>query len=216
VIRRASRGGFSLVELIIALTLLVLVLGLPAMILRSSSMAYSTGTSTGEIDLSSRRSLDLLASRLVSSALGRIPAAAAGPDVPHTAVTFQVATGFDGDATVWAPDERIALEPEPGEAVDGADNDGDGLVDEHRIVLIRDLGLATERTTVVCRRVARSLEGELPGNGLDDNGNGFVDEGGLLIAFDGERVLLALTLERRDAFRAPIVSTAQRTIALRN
>lgn len=215
---RPSRAGYSLVELAVAVTLLVIVLGLPALILGTSSRAYHTSTTAGEVDLRARRALDVIAARLASSALGQIPAAGTGAGFPHSTLTYRVATGydFDTDETDWAPDERLELQPEPGDPVDGADNDGDGLIDEHRLVLIRDLGLATERTQVLCTRVARSLEGELPGNGIDDNGNGFVDEAGLMIAFEGERVLLALTVERRDLFRAPIVHTARRSVALRN
>jgi hypothetical protein len=214
--RRAPRAGYSLVELAVAMTLLIVVFALPALLLDTSSRAYSTGSSAGEVDLASRRALETLARRLEFSALDRIPAAAAGPGVPFSTIDFQVVNGYvDGEAT-FGEVERIALQPEPGEADDGIDNDGDGLVDEQVLVWTRDVGLPNERSRVLCRRVRRALEGEVPANGVDDNGNGLVDEGGLTILFDGERVVLSLSVERRDAYGVNVLQTARRTVALRN
>jgi hypothetical protein len=209
----STRRGHSLIELCVALTLLIIVLGLPALLLDTSSRAFSTGSRSSEVDLAARRALDTTAERLSGSGLDEI---AALPGQPNSSVVFRAATGFAGGAIVWGNDERIELQVEPGELVDGADNDGDGLIDEHRVLWTRDLGLASERTQVLCTRVRRSLDGEIPGNGLDDNGNGFVDEAGLMITLDGESIGLALTVERRDAFGTAILHTARRTVALRN
>lgn len=211
--RSHARRGHSLIELCVALTLLVIVLGLPALLLDTSSRAFSTGSRSSEVDLAARRTLDAIAERLAGSGLDEI---AALPGQPNSSVVLRVATGYAAGAIVWGNDERIELVVEPGELVDGADNDSDGLVDEHRVLWTRDLGLASERTQVLCTRVRRSLEGEVPGNGLDDNANGSVDEAGLMITLDGESVAIALTVERRDAFGTTILHTAQRTVALRN
>ena len=211
--RSNARRGHSLIELCIALTLLIIVLGLPALLLDTSSRAFSTGSRSSEVDLAARRALDTTAERLSGSGADEI---AALPGQPNSSVVFHAATGFAGGAIVWGNDERIELQVEPGELVDGADNDGDGLIDEHRVLWTRDLGLASERTQVLCTRVRRSLEGEIPGNGIDDNGNGFADEAGLMITVDGESIGLALTVERRDAFGTAILHTARRTVALRN
>ena len=211
--RSNARRGHSLIELCVALTLLIIVLGLPALLLDTSSRAFSTGSRSSEVDLAARRALDTTAERLAGSGLDDI---AILPNQPNSSVVFRVATGFAGGAIVWGNDERIELAVEPGELVDGADNDGDGLIDEHRVLWTRDLGLASERTQVLCTRVRRSLEGEIPGNAIDDNGNGFADEAGLMITVDGESIGLALTVERRDAFGTAILHTARRTVALRN
>ena len=207
------RRGHSLVELAVALTLLLVVFGLPAMLLDTSSRAFSTGARSSEVDLAARRALDSIAGRLARSGAEELVLV---PGEPNSSVVFRVATGFAAGVIVWGNDERIELQIEPGETVDGADNDGDGVVDEHRLVWTRDLGLATERSSVLCTRVRRSLEGEIAGNGLDDNGNGLVDEAGLMITLEGEEARIALTVERRDAFGTVIVHTAQRNVALRN
>jgi hypothetical protein len=209
----SARSGHSLIELCVALTLLVIVLGLPALLLDTSSRAFSTGSRASEVDLAARRTLDTVAERLAGSGVDEI---AALPGQPNSTIVLRAATGFAAGAILWGNDERIELQPEPGELVDGADNDGDGLVDEHRVLWTRDLGLLSERTQVLCSRVRRSLEGEVPGNSVDDNGNGFADEAGLMITLDGESIGIALTVERRDAFGTAILHTARRTVALRN
>jgi hypothetical protein len=214
VTRSTARRGHSLIELCIALTLLIIVLGLPALLLDTSSRAFSTGSRSSEVDLAARRALDTIAERLSGSGAADIVGLL--PGQPSSSIVFRAATGYAGNAIVWGNDERIELQVEPGEVIDGADNDGDGLIDEQRVLWTRDLGLPSERTQVLCTRVRRSLEGEIPGNAKDDNGNGFVDEAGLMITIDGESIGLALTVERRDAFGTAILHTARRTVALRN
>jgi hypothetical protein len=63
--------------------------------------------------------------------------------------------------------------------------------------------------------VREALEGEAF-NGLDDNGNGLVDERGLAIELDGDVLTVHLSLERRGPDGAPIVRTQQTSVRLRN
>lgn len=51
------------------------------------------------------------------------------------AFTFQIRTGFAGDATDWSTPITFGLAPSPGEIPgDGTDNDGDGQTDEQQLV----------------------------------------------------------------------------------
>ena len=59
------------------------------------------------------------------------------------------------------------------------------------------------------------LEGELP-NGIDDNGNGLIDEPGFSIDFEGRAVNVRLSLERRGATGRNILRTAETRVRLRN
>ena len=105
---------------------------------------------------------------------------------------------------------------------DDVDNDGDGLVDERRVVWIRKPGQPDERRTVLCRDVPKWFEGEIPGNSLDDNGNGLVDGMGLAFdfaeGFPDERryVRILLSLETRDGEGRPITTTVERFVSFRN
>src|SRR5262249_62338636 len=50
------------------------------------------------------------------------------------------------------------------------------------------------------------LEGEVV-NGIDDNGNGWIDERGLAIELDGARATLSVTVERPGPAGPPIPGT---------
>jgi hypothetical protein len=63
--------------------------------------------------------------------------------------------------------------------------------------------------------VRELLEGELP-NGLDDNGNGLIDESGLSFEIDGDTITIRLTLERFDAEGTLITRTVETAVTLKN
>jgi hypothetical protein len=95
------------------------------------------------------------------------------------------------------------------------DNDGDGAVDEGMVVLLLDAGLPTQETLVLARGVARYLDGE-EANGVDDNGNGYVDEKGFLIEVHEQALRLHLTLVRTGREGQLIERTARAVVAMRN
>jgi len=211
-----SRAAFSLVELILALSILGLLLGMPLLLMRSADQLQDSRTAIAELEQRARRALDAIAERLESSGTTAIPQWGGGPGVGVSVVDFQVAAGWTAGAPTWAPAERLQLADDPADPDDGLDNDGDGLVDEKRILWIRDAGLPTQSIRVLCTGVQDTLAGELPGNGLDDNGNGLVDEPGLSFAFDDDRVIVRLGLEKRDGSGRRQVHVGQRTVTFRN
>jgi hypothetical protein len=110
---------------------------------------------------------------------------------------------------------QILSELDEGELDDGADNDGDGLVDEGRVVLIEDQGGAAERRVVLTNGVAELQDGE-EANNADDNGNGLVDETGLSFSATGETVFVRLTCQRRTDDGRLLVQAAETAVRLRN
>ncbi|HVS08822.1 MAG TPA: prepilin-type N-terminal cleavage/methylation domain-containing protein [Planctomycetota bacterium] len=210
------RAGFSLVELAVAMSILGLVLAIPILLLRSAEQLQRTRTAQAELEGLARRTLDRIAERLEASGTAVIPQWGGGPGVGTSLVEFQPAIGWAAGATVWGPLERIQLADDPADPDDGVDNDSDGTIDEKRVLWITDVGLPTQRTLVLCGSVRDSLAGELPANGLDDNGNGLIDEAGLVFAFDADSVTVRITLEKRDGSGQVISHTAQRNIAFRN
>ena len=110
----------------------------------------------------------------------------------------------------------MTLVAEPGDPDDGLDNDGDQVVDEKRVNWIENFGLPGQRTHILCNGVRDALEGEVADNGIDDNANGLVDEEGLSITIDGERITIQLTLERQDSLGDHVQHTLRRVVALRN
>jgi hypothetical protein len=90
----------------------------------------------------------------------------------------------------------VRFDYEEGELDDGADNNGNGLVDEGCLFWTRDVGEPSEKTHVIARGVREYLEGEEP-NLDDDNGNGLEDERGFCLERVGEALVIRLTLERQ-------------------
>ena len=75
--------------------------------------------------------------------------------------------------------ERLEMLADPADPKNGRDDDGDGLVDEVRLVWMDPSGA----TQVLCSNLLALSAGETF-NGIDDNGNGLIDEGG--VAFHGD------------------------------
>lgn len=209
-------AGFTLVELVVAASILAMVLGVPLLLLRTSRRVQETHTVRIQLQSIARRTLDRIAQRLEASGTSVIPQAAVPPGMWTTIVDYRPATGWLDGAVVWGPAERIQLADDPADPPDGIDNDRDGLIDEKRVVRILDFGGPGQRTEVLCESVREWLEGEIPGNGLDENGNGLIDEPGFVFTFEGDRVVVWLTLEKRDGSGFRVIHTASRVIAFRN
>jgi hypothetical protein len=214
--KRTRTAGFSLVELVIVAALMGVVLGAPLMIFRSAERMRSSVTTSVELRAMVRQTMDRIAGRLEGSSVGVIPQSALGAGLWSPVVDFQVARGWNGAAVDWGPPERIALQPSPEDPDDGLDNDTDGLIDERIVVWSTDVGAAAQRDLVIRRDVPERLAGETAGNGIDENGNGLLNEAGLSFEFVGEQVVIRLSLQGRDSSNATIVQSEERQIALRN
>ena len=208
-----ARGGFTLVELAVAMVLLSVIGGLFFLTTETTSNATRTGVAVAELDARALRALDRVCESLKSSSGDLVTPKAASP-FSGTQLDFKRGLGADGAGkVVWGPLERFALVYD--EANDGVDNDGDGLVDEGKLVWTEKPGLAGSRSSVVCEGVREYLAGEkLDGN--DENGNGLIDERGFALVFDGNRVTVRLTLESRDGDGHPLSTTVQRSVVFRN
>jgi prepilin-type N-terminal cleavage/methylation domain-containing protein len=214
--KRTSAAGFSLVEMIIVASILSFALGVPLMILRSAERMRSTVTTHVELQAMARQAIDRIASRLESSRAAMIPQSLLGPGLWSPVVDFQIARNWSGASVNWGPPERIALLPSPEDPDDGLDNDSDGKIDERYVVWTTDVGLPTQRIVVLRRDVPEHLAGEIAGNGIDDNGNGLIDEAGLSFEFVGDQVVIRLSLQGHDSANATIEHTEERRIAFRN
>jgi hypothetical protein len=144
------------------------------------------------------------AERRAASALERITAVLAdcggttitgslAPPAGASTVTFRERTGWNAGTVVWGPVVSLSWESDPMDPENGADDDRDGLVDEGQVVWQSGTAPDVMRTVLV-QDVAGRLEGETGGNGLDDNGNGLVDERGFSLDLDGGRLTVRLTI----------------------
>ena len=213
---RKNLRGATLLEMIIATGLLAM-LGSSAFRLSDSLTGHvRTETVSADLDRTGRATMVSITSRLRASDANAVtPAAVTLPDSTSW-LDFQRCIGIAGTDVQWGNPERLVFEYDVGEVDDGVDNDGDGLIDEGRVVLVENPSLPGERRRVLCNWVSESLEGEVPGNLVDDNGNGLVDEPGFCIHFDGRRATARLTLARMDSYGNLVEHTFLKSVALRN
>lgn len=209
-IRRTGRrtSGLALIEVLVVAVITLVVLGSMALASSANMRAFHHGSVRSDLQARSGRLMERVLRALHEADRDSLAGLPMAP-VPLGAITYdepQSVSMLDG--TVAMMPVRIQLEYEPGEADDGADNDGDGLRDEGQVVLIRDFGQPAQIQAVLCTGVAELLEGELA-NGADDNANGLIDERGLCITWDGTRVQVRLTLEKLDGQRRRIAHTLQ-------
>ena len=204
----------TLIETAITMSLMGIVVGAVMMVTESTGKAVQTGATISDIGSRSNRALEAVGTRMSAASQANV---FPSPQIPFSAsqVDYQRGIDFVAGNIVWSNPERIILQYSPAEANDGVDNDGNGLVDECRLVCIENFGLPNQRTLVLCNRVSEFLGNELP-NGLDDNGNGLIDERGFCMDYDGDRATIRLSLERLDSQGMRITQTIQQTISYRN
>ena len=111
---------------------------------------------------------------------------------------YQVNLGIQDGEVVWSDPEEVALEEELG-----------------KIYWSENPNTEDARRVVWTSLVAPYLEGEIP-NGIDDNGNGLIDERGLSFVVDRNSITVRLTLERALEDGETLRQTVETTVTCRN
>lgn len=210
---RSSRAGFTIIELMIVSTILAMLMGVVVTTGNSMKSAYSTADAVAAGEARARRAMDQIVEILSTVDRASVTPTISTP-LSSSYVEFTPSTGFAGGSPTWGNTGRIELKPSPADPVDGVDNDGNGIIDDNRLVWVRDFGLATEQDLVLCTQVPVLLQGETA-DGTDQNGNGLVDEPGFCVEVVGNRLIVRLTVEIVGPKAMKISRTLTRTIALR-
>lgn len=208
------RAGFTLIELILTSVLLSIVMGAVVLVGLTSQGVYDRSSLSDRVESRAVRALDRIVREmdmLGGDGMLPDPTGAFGSEV----LNYRTPVGVVGSVPQWSVPMRIGLEHEAGDPNDGVDNDGDGLVDEGRVVLVRDFGATLAHRTVLASGVSELLEGEQL-NGADDNGNGVVDERGFNIHRVGDLVHVRLSLEGADDAGNVMVRTVETSFKVRN
>jgi prepilin-type N-terminal cleavage/methylation domain-containing protein len=212
---RRLRGGFTLLELVIATALLSLVLGAVGLVQMRTRDASRVGMAREQVETLCRRALDRVAEELQGvghSLLFPDPSTNFGTGT----ITYQHPTGVSNTGVVsWDEPSSLALQLEPGETDNGLDDNGNGLVDERCLVLTRNVGGAHPVSTIICSGIPELGEGETA-NGLDDNGNGIVDEAGFNVRKVGDLLTVRLTVQGPSGNGGTTTSALQTSIVLHN
>lgn len=212
--RVRADAGYTLVELSIVVVLLVIVLTAMTTIGVTSDRTYRTGATAAHLEGQVETALERVVAELQvarRSSLTPDPLPGAG----SSSIEYVRPVGIVNGIVQWSSLRRLALELEPGEVANGRDDNGNGLVDERRLVLTEDVGGPSEHKYVITRWVRSLAAGEIA-NGADDNGNGLVDEPGFVVERFDETLVVRLTLEKLDGNGRLRARTAETSVRMRN
>lgn len=150
--RTSRRAGFSLLEIMVSMAVLAIILAMTLGLLSETRAPIAEGTLKANLTTAANAALDRMERELSSAAFASIspvgtwntgtltlePASTGGT---ATAIQFEPITGWVSGAGVQkSPAVTYAFTTEAvrarSEAIDGVDNDSDGLIDELRLVRI--------------------------------------------------------------------------------
>lgn len=193
------RGGFTLIELMVSVALLGLVVGNVYMVLADSSKAFGSQTKLADTEMQVRRTLDRIALAVMGASRGTLWTATEAP-TPGDELNFELSLGLREGQAAYSDPQKIGL------------TTGEG----QQVTWYERPGAADERKVVWARWVADFAKGEVPNNGLDDNGNGLIDEKGLSFDVDGNSVTIRVTLQRPGPGGTWITKDLETTVTCRN
>lgn len=195
--RAHRKGGFTLLELMITVTLVSLVMFNVWMVLHESADAYSARTVDYDAEVQAQRTLDRISMALIGASSDTIEVPVESPLYADW-LRFDINVGFEDGEPVFGDTQEIRLEAPAQE-----------------VVWLERPEEPEERRVVWSRWVSQWLEGELP-NGVDDNQNGVVDEKGLAFDLEGDMVIIRLTIERPGPDGSVIRKTLRSQVTCRN
>ena len=195
---RARRSGFSLVELVIALTVIALIALNVSMVLKTGSSAYGSATLDALVRDQAEQTVDRIANAVMSASADALTPQAVAP-MSASKLDYQTSLGFENQKLVLSDPERIEL-----------------TAGKNQVVWTQNPGLPQARSVVWANWIATTMAGELADNGVDDNRNGLVDEKGLSFDVQGKMVTIRLTITRKDAQGREFTKTLEQIVTCRN
>jgi len=195
--RTGRRGGFTLLETMLAVALLVIMTVKVHDTMVAANNASTESTRRVVLEDQARRVLQQIAIAVMGANRDTLIPDTGAP-MSMSDMRFQVNLGIQDGLVVWSDPERVAL--------DGARN---------HVYWSANPDAENEYRVIWSNIVTPFLEGEIP-NGMDDNGNGLIDEKGLSFDVNRNAVRIRLTLESLDADGSSITETVETTVTCRN
>ena len=191
------RSGMTIIELSISMLLLVVVGFKVSLLLGMAAEAGEENTSRIALEDQAMRLMDQVSFAVMGADRDTL---FPDPDSPTYTdrVLYSVSLGVQDGEVVWGEPETIEM----------------SAADE-QVVWRSQPGEPEERRVVWCNIVRPFLAGEIQ-NGIDDNGNGLIDESGLNFTLEGNTVQIRLTLERTNADGDRIDESVETRVTLRN
>lgn len=191
---QSARAGWTLVELLLAAGLTGLVMTKASLVLREAFGAAGRSTAAMHSEDQARALIERISLAIMGS--DRDTLFPAAESVHSSQIRYSMSLGLEAGELVWSDPEEIRLD---GTAVEWSENPG--TVDERAVTW----------TTLV----SPLLAGELV-NGVDDNGNGLVDEEGLSFVLEGDSVTIRLTVRRPEVDGRTVEQTVESVVCIRN
>jgi type II secretory pathway pseudopilin PulG len=195
--RAHERGGFTIIEALIAMALVGLVLTKLTMVVTQAQKAHTNEVATMVLEDQAAQVLDRVAFAIIGSDADTIDPVVEAP-FSTDELSFRISMGVEEGEVIWGNPEQIGLR-------------GDGS----QLYWGQNVGEVEERIVVWCNTVSEMLEGELL-NGYDDNGNNLDDELGLSFDKNGKSITIRMTLVTVDKEGRSREVTEQTTVTCRN
>lgn len=189
-----SRRGWTLIEIVLATVLIITVMAKAVFVMKSALGLANDATASMHFEDQTRRVMDRIALAVMGSSRDQLMPGV--ESVHNKNLRYNFSLGLEDGALVWSAPEEIRL---AGDEVEWRENPDE--LDERKVVwtkLVRPL-----------------LEGEIQ-NGIDDNGNGLIDEDGLSFVIEGDNVTIRLTLERPEVGGHLVSQTVEAVVNCRN
>ncbi|QDU83372.1 hypothetical protein Pla163_04710 [Planctomycetes bacterium Pla163] len=191
-------GGFTLLEVLIAFTLVVILLFNATQLINTASKAGDHTAKQQELDQLADQVIDRIALALMAANEERTLPANSAP-FNSDLINYETSLGVEDGETVWSEPERIALDTQ------------DSMVSWYRNPETPDVF-----KLVWGKHVSEMQIDELGGNNADDNGNVLIDEKGLSFNIDRSSVQINLTLRQVLTDGTEISASTKTRVAFRN
>ena len=195
-LKSISRSGWTLIELSLAVILVTVVMGKAALVMKAALGLASEETASMHYEDQARRVMDRIALAIMGSNRDTLDPQL--EEVHSDRIHYNSSLGLDNGVVVWSDPLEIRL--------------GDSGTD---VEWYENPAAAAEKKVVWTSLVSPLLEGELP-NGIDDNGNGLIDEDGLSFVIEGDSVRIRLTLRRPEVGGRTVQQTVESIVTCRN
>lgn len=191
----SPRSGMTMIELMIVATLTVAIVLKAAFVVNAALGLANEETASMQGEDQARLIVDRIALAVMGSDRGTLLPQV--EEIHSSSIKYSFFMGLEDGNLVWSDPEQICLE------------------DGTKLAWCENPGTADERRTVWSNLVSPTLQGEVV-NGVDDNGNGLIDEDGLSFVVEGDRVRIRLTLRHPELDGRTAEQTVESVVCCRN
>ncbi len=201
------RAGFTLLEMVVAVGLLALVMSNVYSVLGGTAHALSKRNLESDADNQAKRALERIAMAVIGAHADSLVPSSPSPGSVGDINYYEFLGVGDEDADGDGQNDPVFSDPMRIGATTEASGD---------VSWFQNPGTEYETHVVWVKDVPSVAVGETPGNGVDDNENGLVDETGLAFVKEGKRVRIVLSVRVSDGKGGFLERQKQTTVTCRN